>query len=167
MCHQKNYLFLGLILLSPALTSQAQTNSQAEVAQRGTQVMPFALAKTMHLFSPTPDGGIQRVIARNPQDHQQITLIRQHLQEMAQKFKSGDYSGPAFIHGEHMPGLQILQKAKPDDLQIRYAEEIDGASLVFQSRQPEIINAIHDWFTAQLQDHGHDAMHMQHHGSGQ
>jgi hypothetical protein len=44
-----------------------------------------------------------------------------------------------------------------------------GAELVFRTRNPQLVGALHAWFDAQVSDHGRDAMeghahehHMQH-----
>jgi hypothetical protein len=146
-----------------SLNAEPLQERQAQVAERGAQVMPFSLPKTQHQFSETPTGGVQRVIARDPGDQAQIVLIRQHLQSLALQFSAGDYSGPASIHGSAMPGLKRLAQAKPSEIKITYQAESVGASLTFSSAKPDIIAAVHSWFAAQLHDHGHDALHMQHH----
>ena len=143
-------------------TAFAETKRQAEVAERGSLVMPFALAKTQHQFIPTASGGIQRVVVIDSQDQQQIQLIQQHLKQLADKFSQGDYSSPETIHGADMPGLAILKAANPGSMQISYQAETNGASLNFMSAEPVLINAVHDWFKAQVHDHGHDAMAMPH-----
>jgi hypothetical protein len=33
----------------------------------------------------------------------------------------------------------------------------DGAELTYRSDAPEVVDALHDWFAAQLADHGDDA----------
>ncbi|WP_347989539.1 aspartate carbamoyltransferase [Methylomonas sp. AM2-LC] len=165
----KNSLIQRLLALVLLLSMQGllaeETLRQAEVAKRGAQVMPFELEKTQHQFSKTETGGIQRVVVRDANDVAQIQLIRQHLQQLAEKFKVGDYSGPESIHGADMPGLATLKKAKADDIQIAYKPEPQGASITFTAQKPEWVAAIHTWFDAQLHDHGHDAMlmHHQHH----
>lgn len=146
-------------LLSPPAPADDKVR-QTEVAERGAKVMPFSLAQTQHQFSKTATGGMQRVIARDDLNLEQVWLIRQHLEQLADQFKHGDFSGPESIHGADMPGLAGLRSAKPGLLQIDYTAEAAGASLTFQSRDPQLIQAVHDWFDAQLHDHGHDAMDM-------
>ncbi len=72
--------------------------------------MPFDLNKTNHAFKKTADGGIQQVVAKDPNDSTQISLIRTHLQMEAQMFQKGDYQDPAQLHGASMPGLAALSK---------------------------------------------------------
>ncbi|MGE5087922.1 MAG: hypothetical protein ACM3QY_02260 [Candidatus Levyibacteriota bacterium] len=80
---------------------------------RGAEVMPFDLKATTHIFTKTPDGGVQRVVVRNPGDLRQVDLIRMHLRHIDEQFAKGNYSAPSSIHGNDMPGLRELQAAKP------------------------------------------------------
>jgi hypothetical protein len=153
--------FLLVVIAHPA-TAADNTARQAEIAKRGAKVMPFSLEKTLHQFTKTENGGIQRVIARDAQNQEQIQLIRQHLEQLSKKFALGDFSGPESIHGTDMPGLAQLKNAKPGSLQIIYSAEPAGASLNFNSNDSQLIKAVHLLFDAQLHDHGHDAMQMHH-----
>ena len=58
------------------LTPWAQAPRQEEVAARGAEVMPFKRRATTHVFTKTPTGGLQQVIAKDPSDTEQIRLIR-------------------------------------------------------------------------------------------
>jgi hypothetical protein len=130
---------------------------QEEVATRGAQVMPFDLAQTMHVFQPLEDGGRQTVTAKDPANSQQIALIQTHLQEEAAKFRQGDFSDPATIHGEDMPGLAALQ-AGARQIEIQYTPLPNGAQIQYTTQDPGLIMALHQWFAAQLSDHGHHAV---------
>ena len=145
----------------------ADENRQAEVAARGAQVMPFKLSATTHIFTKTEQGGVQQVVAKDPKDTDQLAMIRMHLAELAQAFQRGDFSGPTQTHGAQMPGLTKLKTPNPGDLSMRYRELANGAEIEFSSRIPELVSAIHEWFDAQLADHGADAIsghdHMGHH----
>ena len=128
--------------------------------------MPFKLSATTHIFTKTSTGGLQRVVAKDPKDGDQIAMIRTHLAEVAQAFQRRDFSGPTQTHGAQMPGLAKLKAADPGELDIRYRELANGAQVEYSSRSPEMISAVHEWFDAQLSDHGADAMaghdHMAH-----
>ncbi|MBK4737097.1 aspartate carbamoyltransferase [Noviherbaspirillum pedocola] len=138
---------------------------QETVAQRGAEVMPFELAATVHMFKKTADGGIQQVVARDRSDATQIRLIRRHLREIQQEFMRRDFSSPATIHGNDMPGLATLRNAKPDELLVYYRNVAAGAELVYHGSDAETIKAVHQWFDAQVSDHGADAIEMHHHHS--
>jgi hypothetical protein len=134
----------------------------ADVAARGADVMPFDLDQTTHTFERAADGGVQAVTANDPADTEQIALIRAHLQDEAAKFARGDFSDPAQIHGEDMPGLADL-RAGADRITVAYRELPDGARLTYRTDDQAMIHALHTWFDAQLADHGEHAQPgMQH-----
>jgi hypothetical protein len=144
-----------MVLYNPAALP-AQTR-QEEVAGRGAKVMPFDLEQTTHVFQKLDDGGLQKVVVKHPLNKKQIALIQAHLKQGCEKFRKGDFSDPAKIHGEDMPGLAEL-KAGAGKIAIRYTALPDGAQIRYQAKDPKLVMAIHQWFAAQLSDHGHHAM---------
>lgn len=150
-----------LVLLGMAVVSSFAlgdtTTRQKEVEQHGADVMPFSLAATTHIFTKTADGGIQRVVTKRP-DARQVALIRRHLAAIARRFSAGDFGAPEQIHGNDMPGLAELRAARRGELTIEYHDVRRGGEIVYRSEQPRLVAALHDWFDAQLSDHGHDAM---------
>ena len=131
---------------------------QADVAQRGKDVMPFSLAATTHIFSKTTQGGVQQVVVKDASDAEQVQLTRLHLREIREQFLKGDFSGPTRIHGQDMPGLAELKAAGSGQIGIAYADLKDGAELRYTTASPALVTALHRWFDAQLADHGKDAM---------
>jgi hypothetical protein len=144
----------------------ADVQRQAEVAERGKDVMPFSLKATTHIFTKTAEGGIQRVVAKDLADVGQTEFVRAHLQEIKQQFLKLDFSGPSHIHGRDMPGLGELRSAKPGQIAIDYRDVKGGAELAYQTSDPLMVAALHKWFDAQLSDHGADAMQGHHHAHG-
>lgn len=142
---------LGVLYAAGA--SVFQDARQEEVAERGAEVMPFDLDETTHVFEPTETGGVQRVVADDPTDEKQVALIRGHLEEEAESFRRGDLSDPAVIHGEDMPGLRELETGA-ERIEIRYSELSDGAQIEYETEDPALASALHEWFDAQLSDHG-------------
>jgi hypothetical protein len=142
-------------LLANTGIGSAQTR-QEEVAKRGAQVMPFDLEQTMHMFQTLADGGRQTVTAKDPSNSAQIALIQAHLQEEAAKFQRGDFSDPAQIHGEDMPGLAAL-RAGAGHIAVQYTPLPNGAQIQYTTQDPGLITALHQWFAAQRSDHGHHA----------
>jgi hypothetical protein len=161
-------LFALLAIIPAHAMEKADEKRLDEVAERGAHVMPFDLEKTTHVFSKTPKGGLQKVVVKDESDTEQIGLIRAHLSEISKDFKHGDFSKPARIHGEDMPGLAELKSAKPGAIKIEYTELPDGAQISYSTSSPKLINAVHRWFDVQLSDHarhavpGHPHQHMQH-----
>ncbi len=145
---------VSLALLTTAILP-AQTR-QADVAKRGAQVMPFDLEQTMHVFQKLKDGGLQKVVVKDAGNKKQIALIQSHLKEAAEKFNKGDFSDPAKIHGDDMPGLAQL-RAGAKQINIRYSALPDGAQIRYTTNDSKLITALHRWFDAQLSDHGHHA----------
>lgn len=125
---------------------------QAEVARAGSAVMPFDLDTTTHIFEKTDTGGLQAVVA-DTDDPEQVALIRTHLAEEAERFSQGDFHDPATVHGPDMAGLHALVMGH-ERLAIAYREVARGAEIRYESTDPSLVVAIHQWFDAQLLDHG-------------
>jgi hypothetical protein len=142
---------------APSVCQATDPTQQQVVRERSADVMPFDLNATTHIFTRTRTGGIQRVVAKNPDDTPQIEMIRAHLRDIAGKFSRGDFSAPAHVHGAIMPGLADLRAAKPGELKTRYYDIAAGAEIEYSSESPKIVAALHEWFSAQLADHGSDA----------
>ena len=164
-------LFLSLLIaLFSAFPSNAVEQASAErldtIAQRGAQVMPFNLEQTLHIFSKTAKGGIQQVIVKDATDTDQVRLIREHLSQISSEFNNLDFSDPEKIHGKAMPGLAELREAKIGQIKVKYTELPNGAQIEYSTELPNLIDAIHRWFDAQLSDHarhaiaGHESHHM-------
>jgi hypothetical protein len=98
------------------------------------------------------------VVVKDPSNKKQIALIRSHLREESEKFGKGDFSDPAKIHGEDMPGLAQL-KAGAAKIDVRYSALPDGAQIRYTAKDPKLVTALHQWFSAQLSDHGAHATH--------
>lgn len=150
----------GVFAVEPA--SEARLD---EVVARGVHVMPFDLEKTLHIFNKVEKGGIQQVIAKDKNNVEQITLIREHLSKIAREFNAGDFSNPVKIHGDKMAGLQMLRSAEKGTLNIVYKELSDGAEIDYTSEKADLVTAIHQFFDAQLSDHARHAVsgHAHHH----
>ena len=151
--------FLLAFLLSASIGAAAPADEKRldEVAERGAHVMPFDLEKTVHVFTKTESGGVQKVTVKNISDQEQVSLIRAHLSEIANEFKHGNFSNPEKIHSGDMPGLSELKAAKPGEIKIEYKVLPIGAQISYSTDLPQLITAIHRWFDAQLSDHARHA----------
>jgi hypothetical protein len=162
-------LLIALLLTVPAYSVEKASEQRLdEVVQRGSHVMPFNLEQTTHVFSKTEKGGVQQVVVKDPANTEQIKLIREHLTKIAHEFQQGDFSNPVKIHGDSMAGLDELRKAKSGQINIVYKELPDGAEIDYSTELPVLINAIHQFFDAQLSDHARHAIsghstHQMHH----
>ena len=122
----------------------AQTQQQ-HVHDMSHGVMPFDVAKTVHIFKMTESGGVERVIVKDRIYADQVLLIQQHLRKEAERFQHGDYSDPATLHGASMPGLKDLQLGARR-VKVSYSGLSDGAEIAFQTTDPHLLTAIHRWF---------------------
>lgn len=138
--------------------TSAGRDRQAEVAERGAQVMPFDLDATTHRFEDRDDGLVQTVVADDADDDEQVALVRSHLEDEAERFAAGDLDDPAAIHGEDMPGLADLI-AGAADIDITYVDVAAGGRITYTSDDPALVAALHRWGAAQVADHGGHAEH--------
>lgn len=150
-----------IMLLLATAAAQAQQPADStrldKVVERGKQVMPFNLEKTLHIFDKTETGGVQQVVATNANDAEQIHLVRQHLSAIAARFSKGDFSGPKQIHGDDMPGVAELS-AGADRIRFDYQDLPNGGQIEYRSTDPQLITAVHSYFDAQLKDHARHAV---------
>ncbi|KEA63739.1 hypothetical protein ADIMK_2041 [Marinobacterium lacunae] len=143
-----------LVTLAPAVN--AEQNVQHHVHQMSDDVMPFDIGRTVHLFKMTELGGRQRVILREGEDPQQVSLIQQHLQHEAMRFQHGDFGDPIKLHGASMPGIEEIAKGA-GQIRITYSPLPNGAEITFETDDIHLVTSIHRWFGAQLSEHGADA----------
>ncbi len=129
------------------------TARQRRVVAKGSTVMPFDQERTTHVFRSTGTGGVQRVVAQGADASDQIPLIRSHLRTEAKRFAVGDFRDPMAIHGATMPGVAALRRNFAD-IDVAYAAIPNGASITYTTSDPKLVAALHEWFDAQLMDHG-------------
>jgi hypothetical protein len=143
----------------PHVAVADDTTRQSQVERNSERVMPFSMDATMHHFEPTADGGVQTVLVHDG-DAKQVALVRSHLRKEAAAFAHGDFNDPASIHGGDMPGLRTMH-AGAKRIGVRYADLPNGAKIVYATKDPKLVAAIHTWFKAQVSDHGaHATMKM-------
>ncbi|MDP9088881.1 MAG: hypothetical protein M3O26_09110 [Pseudomonadota bacterium] len=147
--------FLAVLLGLGCSLALAQTK-QEHVHHIGHGVMPFDLAKTKHIFRMTESGGVERITITDATAKDQLPLIQQHLQHVAEAFQRGDYSDPASLHGADMPGLRDLRDGAAQ-IKVSYLALPSGAQITFETVDRHLLTAIHRWFGAQLSEHGADA----------
>ncbi len=144
-----------IFLLAGCHSEDHATERHAEVAEIGKHVMPFDLERSTHVFEKAENGGLQQVFSDDG-DVEQIGFIREHLSMQAGKFSDGDFHDPAMIHGHDMPGLHDLAM-RATELSITYSEIENGGQIIYSAADTTLVGAIHDWFDAQVSDHGSHA----------
>jgi hypothetical protein len=153
-------LFLSLTLLASALQAQstghhhqAAKNDSAFAAlqERGKKAMGVDQYTSTHHFDALPDGG-RIELQRDTTDSAGVAQIRAHIREIAQAFKNGDFSTPAMVHLNEVPGTRIMAERRaaisyePRDLP-------RGAELLIRTKDPVARQAIHDFMAFQRGEH--------------
>lgn len=151
---------LGVLAVLTACSSGTPEQSdldrrQTEVAEAGALIMPFDLDRTTHVFEVTDFGGVQTVTT-DDQDGEQERLIREHLRDEAERFSNGDFHHPEMIHGADMAGMHALVTGH-EQLNITYRDVEGGGEIQYATEDAALVAAIHEWFEAQLSDHGDHA----------
>ena len=162
-------LWAGLLLFSMTAVAleKASPKQVDEVQQRTQQVVPYSLDQTLLTFTKTVHGGVQHVVVKSADNTEQIKLIQANLLKMASDFRKGDFSVTERIHGADMPGLARLKMAETDDIKYEYKALPNGAQIHYSTEYPQYVQALHEWFDAQMSEHSSEAVpeHSKHHST--
>jgi hypothetical protein len=104
-----------------------------------------------HVFESLPDGGrIQ--LEREVEDSAGADQIGRHMRHIAERFASGDFALPGFVHARAVPGTAVMAARRAA---IAYSVEVlpRGAALRLRTSDPTALAAIHDFLAFQRQDH--------------
>lgn len=142
------------VLAAPLYAQNHQHSSDstfARVQERGRVAMGVDQYTSRHRFEPLPDGG-RIELQRIEDDTAGTRTIREHLQEIARAFKSGDFTTPAFVHWREVPGVETMAGRRAE---ITYTlhQLPRGGELRISSRNPEAVRAIHEFLAFQRSDH--------------
>ena len=74
----------------------------------------------------------------------------------ASRFARGDFTDPMAIHGMQMPGVDELRR-NAARVVVEYSSAARGARITYTTDAPTLRGALHEWFDAQLMDHGTNA----------
>jgi len=132
-------------------SSRDEDAAFAALQERGQQAMGVDQYTSTHLFDALADGG-RIELQRDPSDAAGVAQIRQHLQEITQAFKAGDFSTPAFVHMQDVPGTSVMA-AKRDAIAYGYRELPGGGELRIVTSDPQAIEAVHAFMAFQREDH--------------
>ena len=128
---------------------------QRLIHERYPMVYPFNADQAKYVFHEHHDGGMIQVYT-TASSTEQVALIQTHLKVEYDRFRTGNFSDEAKLHGQHMPGIKNLSE-NYSKIKFVYSDLPNGAQIQLTADNPKLINAIHIWFRAQLLDHGADA----------
>ena len=143
----------------------------ASMQARGEHAMGVDQRTSTHVFDALPDGG-RIELQRDVNDPEGAAHIREHLQQIAQAFAAGDFSTPAFVHMQQVPGTSVLA-AKRAAIQYTYRELPRGGELRIVTQDAQALAAIHEFMAFQREHHRaggkaheHPAGHVRKHPGG-
>jgi hypothetical protein len=154
----KIYLSVCLVVCFSCLCAKGQTPSPSPeehfsgVNARGDQAMGFSHEKTTHHFHLFTDGGSIEIASNDPTDTDSQKAIREHLSMIATKFTNGDFTIPMFIHDTVPPGAETMKRLN-NKIHYLVSTTVGGAQIRITSRDPDAIQAMHDFLKLQIQDH--------------
>ena len=121
------------------------------VQKRGAQAMGVDQYTSTHRFDVLPDGG-RIELQRNLDDSAGVLQIRTHLQGIALAFRSGDFTTPAFVHMDTVPGT-VAMAAKRAVIIYTFRPLPRGGELRMLTTDPDALRAIHQFIAFQRADH--------------
>ena len=143
-------LLTAFLVLTAPVTQDHQHH--AALNARGKQFMGFDQEATAHHFILTKDGGRIEVNAKAADDAKSAGEIRVHLRHIAQAFRSGDFSVPALVHDQTVPGVAAM-KAAGAALTYTFEETDRGGLIRISGSTPDAVAAVHEFLKFQIKDH--------------
>lgn len=118
---------------------------------RGHDVMGVDQYTSVHRFDALVDGG-RIELQRDRDDSVGVATIRAHMRSIARAFSAGDFTAPAEVHRETVPGVTTMRARRAA---IRYAvtDLPRGAALRIRSSDPEAVAAVHRFLAYQRRAH--------------
>jgi hypothetical protein len=146
----KTSLLLGcLLLLAGRLT--AQDSSFAAMQARGKMAMGVDQYTSQHHFEPLPDGG-RIMLQRDAADTAGTTAIREHLKDIAMRFRAGDFAIPGFVHAQQVPGTPVMA-ARRSAIRYVFHPLPGGGEVRIVTRDQAAVAAVHQFLAFQRTEH--------------
>ncbi len=146
----------GMMMGTATPTRAGRPNAKADSAfaamqARGAKVMGVDQYTSTHQFDALPDGG-RIELQRDVNDTAGVAQIRAHLQQVAKAFKSGDFSTPASVHMQEVPGAAVMA-AKRGAISYTYRELPGGGEVRIVTKDQVALKAIQEFMAFQRRDH--------------
>jgi hypothetical protein len=104
-----------------------------------------------HQFEALAEGG-RIELQKNDDDPRDVAAIRSHLQEVMSRFRRGDFSTSAFVHGTEPAGTRVMA-ARKDFIRYAYSDLPRGGEIRITTIDPEALRAIHAFIAFQQNEH--------------
>ena len=129
----------------------AQDSGFAAMQMRGKMAMGVDQYTSWHHFDPLPDGGrIQ--LQRDSTDTAGTTAIREHLKDIAMRFRAGDFAIPGFVHAQQVPGTPLMA-AKRDAIRYVFHPLPGGGEVRIVTHDAAAVAAVHQFLVFQRTEH--------------
>lgn len=135
---------------TPGMGASADTGFAA-LQKRGKEAMGVDQYTSTHHFEALPDGG-RIELQRDVDDTAGVAQIRRHLQEIAHSFAAGDFTTPALVHMQHVPGTKVMA-AQRAAITYLYRALPRGGEVRIVTHDPDALAAIRDFLAFQRMDH--------------
>jgi plastocyanin len=148
-----------MVATNTTTVTAPDTNNQSAASismlERGAIAMGFNQSKISHKFKSTPTGGEILITALNNSDIETIKQIKNHISVIQKEFSSGNFTKPFYIHAQDVPGTKIMSEKK-DFIKYSINEINNGATLILETKDKELLDAIHQFMAFQGTEHmGH------------
>ena len=118
---------------------------------RGKDAMGVDQYTSVHRFDDLEDGG-RIELQRDRDDAEGVAAIRAHMRAIARAFAAGDFSTPATVHLEAVPGSATM-RARRSAIVYEPVDLPRGAALRIRTSDREAVAAIHRFLAYQRREH--------------
>jgi hypothetical protein len=142
-----------LTLLASSLAGRltAQDSGFAAMQARGKMAMGVDQYSSWHHFEPLADGG-RIMLQRDAADTAGTTAIREHLKDIAMRFRAGDFAIPGFVHAQQVPGTRVLA-AKRAAIRYVFHPLPGGGEVRIVTKDAAAVAAVHQFLAFQRSEH--------------
>ena len=126
----------------------------AAVQARGGEARGMGVdqATSVHRFDLLPDGGRIELQRNDVSDSGGIAQIRTHLRGIVTAFEAGDFSTPAFVHMQQVPGA-VTMAAQRAAIRYRYKDLPAGGEVQIRTSDSSAVRAVHAFVQFQRAEH--------------
>ena len=142
-------IVLAALLVAGRLT--AQDSGFAAMQARGKMAMGVDQYTSQHHFEPLPDGG-RIMLQRDAADTAGTTAIREHLKDIAMRFRAGDFAIPGFVHAQEVPGTRVLA-GRRETIRYVFHPLPGGGEVRIVTKDAAAVAAVHQFLAFQRSEH--------------
>jgi hypothetical protein len=123
----------------------------AAMQDRGKKAMGVDQYTSSHTFDALPTCGRIELV-RDTNDSVGVAQIRAHIREIARAFANGDFTTPAFVHMQTVPGTATMRE-KRALISYEVRDVPRGAELLIRTKDLQALAAIHEFMAFQRGEH--------------